>query len=84
MAESLQSEGYDAVIPYLWAGESRMRGSAAKQGPRLARRVSAAIAQCLQASRSICTSSGTARAPWVNSLAIRQLAKADPCRTPAT
>ncbi|MBX6316709.1 MAG: hypothetical protein IRY99_27910, partial [Isosphaeraceae bacterium] len=36
MAKGLRAAGYDIVIPYNWAAESRDPGAAAKQGPRVA------------------------------------------------
>jgi hypothetical protein len=78
MAESLQAEGYDAVIPYLWAGESRSAGSAARQGPRLARRVSGAIAQAPAGEPVDLHFIGHSEGTVVNSLAMRLLAKAEP------
>jgi hypothetical protein len=39
MADSLRREGYDAVIPFNWVSSSNHPGAAAKQGPRLARRI---------------------------------------------
>ena len=36
LADELRAIGYDAVINYVWAAESRTPGAAAKQGPRLA------------------------------------------------
>ncbi len=39
MARSLRAQGYDEVIAYNWAAQSRTPGAAAKQGPILARMV---------------------------------------------
>ncbi len=39
MARQLRQEGYDAVIPYNWVAASNHAGEAARQGPRLAKRV---------------------------------------------
>ena len=39
MAHSLLQEGYDAVIPYNWVAASNTAGAAAKQGPKLAKKV---------------------------------------------
>ena len=35
----MQDYGYDAVIPFNWAGDSYTPGAAGKQGPRLARKI---------------------------------------------
>jgi len=40
----LQDYGYDAVIPFNWAGQSKTPGAAAQQGPRLAKKIENAIA----------------------------------------
>jgi hypothetical protein len=45
MANSLQGEGYDAVIAYNWVADSGHAGAAAEQGPRLGRMVLAAASQ---------------------------------------
>ena len=45
MARSLRNEGYDAVIPFNWVAESSDPGAAAKQGPRLARKVLQTVSQ---------------------------------------
>ncbi len=37
MANSLRAQGYDSVIKYVWAADSRTPGRAARQGPKLAR-----------------------------------------------
>ena len=39
MAKSLLKQGYDAVIPYNWVDASDQTGQAAKQGPKLAKKV---------------------------------------------
>ena len=39
MARTLLKEGYDAVIPYNWVAASNTAGAAAKQGPKLAKKV---------------------------------------------
>lgn len=39
MANSLKSDGFDAVIPYNWVAASIHPGEAEKQGPKLARRI---------------------------------------------
>ena len=40
----LQDYGYDVVIPFNWAGQSKTPGAAAQQGPRLAKKIENAIA----------------------------------------
>ncbi len=45
MAQALKAQGYDAVLPFNWVSESGHAGSAAKQGPRLAKMVRQAVAQ---------------------------------------
>lgn len=40
----LQQYGYDIVIPFNWAGQSKTPGAAANQGPRLARKIETAMA----------------------------------------
>lgn len=45
MAKSLRAEGYDLVIPWNWVAESGHPGAAAKQVPRLAKTIDAAVAQ---------------------------------------
>lgn len=40
----LQDFGYDTVIPFNWAGQSKTPGAAAQQGPRLAKKIENAIA----------------------------------------
>lgn len=39
LARQMQSFGYDAVIPFNWANKSRTPGAAAKQAPRMAKRI---------------------------------------------
>ncbi len=45
MAASLKDQGYDAVIPYVWAGQSRTPGTAKVQGPKLARMINQVASQ---------------------------------------
>lgn len=40
----LQDYGYDIVIPFNWAGQSKTPGAAANQGPRLAKKIETAMA----------------------------------------
>ncbi len=44
LAKKLRNEGYDFVIPYVWASLSTTPGAAAKQVPRLARIIDRAAA----------------------------------------
>ena len=39
MAQTLLKQGYDAVIPYNWVAASNTAGAAAKQGPKLAKKI---------------------------------------------
>lgn len=45
MSADLEAQGYDVVFPFNWVGVSRSPGSAAKQGPRLAKQVRDLVAQ---------------------------------------
>mgnify|MGYP001151053278 CR=1 FL=1 len=66
----MEREGYDAVIPYGWVKDSNVAGRAARQGPRLARRINALADQFPESAVVDLHMVGHSEGTVVNSLAL--------------
>ncbi len=75
MANALKSQGYDAVLPFNWVAVSGDAGSAAKQGPRLAKMVRQLVAQAPAGEPVDLHFIGHSEGTVINGLALNNLQK---------
>jgi hypothetical protein len=80
MADSLRTEGYDAVIAYNWVPQSGHPGAAARQGPRLARAVLHAASQFPANDPVDVHFIGHSEGAVVNSLALLGISRHEPAQ----
>lgn len=74
----MQEEGYDAVIPFNWIGESNQPGHAAPQGPRLADQVQKLLDKLPDDAVVDLHMIGHSQGTVVNSVALQKLAEDAP------